>query len=190
MIENLGKYIAELRVQRGLTLRKMEDLTGIPNAYLSQLETGQKKYLPSPPLLSKLSECLGVSNNDLLAKAGYLKQSAMKESLEKQVDKAFRHAVSDPQFRYGAALKNKYDFNIKRFVVELYEKATARSILKDASSAEHTQGATDQMPSANPPLGPESGAAKTPKKRAKKTSTEPRPPDKGFMLRSIRKQGL
>jgi transcriptional regulator with XRE-family HTH domain len=32
MIENLGKYVAELRVQRGLTLRKMEDLTGIPNA--------------------------------------------------------------------------------------------------------------------------------------------------------------
>lgn len=188
MIENLGKYVAELRVQRGLTLRKIEDLTGIPNAYLSQLETGQKKYLPPPPLLSKLSECLGVSTNDLLAKAGYLKQSAVRESLEKQVDKAFRHAVSDPQFRYGAALKHKYDFNIQRFVVELYEKATSRSILKDASSAEHTQGATDQMQYANPPLNPESSSDKASKKRAKKKSTEPFLPK--FTLRTNRKEGL
>ncbi len=169
-------------------MRKMEDLTGIPNAYLSQLETGQKKYLPSPPLLSKLSECLGVTTNDLLVKAGYLKQSAMKESLEKQVDRAFRHAVSDPQFRYGAALKHKYDFNIQRFVVELYEKATGRSILKAASSAEHTQDAIDQMPSANHPLDPESSSDKASKKRAKKESTEPPLPK--FTLRSNRKVGL
>jgi len=188
MIENLGKYIAELRVQRGLTLRKIEDLTGIPNAYLSQLETGQKKYLPSPPLLSKLSDCLGVSTNDLLVKAGYLKQSAVKESLEKQVDKAFRHAVSDPQFSYGAALRDKYDFNIKRFIVELYEKATGRNILKDASSAEHTQGATDQIQYANPPLGSERSSDKASKKRAKKESTEPPLPK--FTLRSNRKVGL
>jgi hypothetical protein len=167
----------------------MEDLTGIPNAYLSQLETGQKKYLPPPPLLSKLSECLGVSTNDLLVKAGYLKQSAMKESLEKQVDKAFRHAVIDPQFRYGAALRTKYDFNIKRFVVELYEKATGRSILKDTSSDERTQGATDQMPSVSPPLGAASGPNKNSKKRVKKKSTD-HSTVKEFALRSNRKIGL
>jgi transcriptional regulator with XRE-family HTH domain len=188
MIKDLGEYVAALRGQRGLSLRKIEELTGIPNAYLSQLETGQKKYLPSPTLLSKLSECLGVSTNDLLAKAGYLKQSVAGESLEKQIDKAFRHAVSDPQFRYGAALKMKYDFNIKRFVVELYEKATGRRILNDTFSNEHTQGATGRMQSA--PLGAESNSDKTSKKRFKKTSTDAQSPKNGFTLRSNRKQGL
>lgn len=190
MIENLGKYIAELRVHRGLTLRKIEDLTGIPNAYLSQLETGQKKYLPSPPLLTKLSECLGVSTNDLLAKAGYLKQSAVRESLEKQVDKAFRHAVSDPQFRYGAALMARYDFNIKRFVVELYEKATGRSILKDTSSDEHAQSVRGEMQSATPPLNSDSGSSKTLNKRVKKIPDSSDSSSKRLSIRSNRKEGL
>lgn len=124
MMENLGKYIAEIRVQRGLTLRKIEELTGIPNTFVSQLETGQKKYLPSPPVLSKLADCLGVSPDDLLIKAGYLEPPNADEPIEKQVDRAFRHAVSDPHLRYGDALKasSKYDFEIKRFIVELYEK--------------------------------------------------------------------
>jgi hypothetical protein len=109
-------------------------------------------------------------------------------ALEKQVDKAFRHALSDPQFRYGGALKAKYDFNIKRFVVELYEKATGRNILKDTSSDEHGQSVRGQMQATNPPLGPESGSNKTSKRRTKKKSTEA--PIVKFNLRSSRKEGL
>jgi DNA-binding Xre family transcriptional regulator len=33
----------QLRKQKGLTLREVEDITGISNAYLSQLETGKIK---------------------------------------------------------------------------------------------------------------------------------------------------
>jgi len=168
MIKDLSEYVAALRGQRGLTLRQIEELTGIPNAYLSQLETGQKKYLPPPTLLWKLSECLGVSTNDLLAKAGYLKQSVAGESPDKQIDKAFRHAVSDPQFRYGAALKMKYDFNIKRFVVELYEKATGRRILENPFPNEAASSVTGQSHSKgnsnDRELGSSSTVAKPPKK--------------------------
>jgi transcriptional regulator with XRE-family HTH domain len=39
MIENLR----QIRKERGLTLRQVEEMTGISNAYLSQLETGKIK---------------------------------------------------------------------------------------------------------------------------------------------------
>ena len=189
MIKDLGQYVAALRVQRGLTLRKIEELTGIPNAYLSQLETGQKKFLPPPTLLSKLSECLGVSTNDLLAKAGYLKQSIVRDSLDQQIDKAFRHAVSDPQFRYGAMLKSKYDFNIKRFVVELYEKATGRSILEKPFPNEASSNVTGQSHSKDNSNDVELGSSGTLAKRARKTATVSQS-DRKLSIRSIRKEGL
>jgi HTH-type transcriptional regulator, competence development regulator len=189
MIEDLGEYVAALRAHRGLTLRKIEELTGIPNAYLSQLETGQKKHLPPPTLLSKLSECLGVSTNDLLAKAGYLKQSVGRDSLEQQIDKAFRHAVSDPQFRYGAALKNKYDFNIKRFVVELYEKATGRSILEKPFPNEATSSVAGQIHSKGTSDGAVLGSSGRLAKRERKTATVSHS-DRKLSIRSNRKEGL
>ena len=53
MIENLK----QIRKQRGLTLRDVEKLTGISNAYLSQLETGKIKK-PSHHVVQLLSEAL------------------------------------------------------------------------------------------------------------------------------------
>jgi len=41
------------RKEKGLTLRQVEDLTGISNSYLSQLETGKVKK-PSYEVVSKL----------------------------------------------------------------------------------------------------------------------------------------
>ena len=46
------------------------DRTGISNAYISQLETGQAKS-PTPPILQKLAGLYETSYEDLLALAGY-----------------------------------------------------------------------------------------------------------------------
>jgi HTH-type transcriptional regulator, competence development regulator len=135
-MKDLGKYVAELRKKRRLTLRRVEELTGIPNAYLSQLETGRKTYLPPARLMFKLAECLGVTTEELLTKAGYLNQTPVKESLEKKVERAFRHVVTDPRFRYGENVDRDYDFAVKRFVVELYERATRRRLI-DESDADY-----------------------------------------------------
>src|SRR5689334_13657987 len=67
---NFGKYLQSLRQEKSLTLRAVEDATGISNAYLSQLEQGKIKQ-PSPAIIHKLSEIYNVSYGELLALVGY-----------------------------------------------------------------------------------------------------------------------
>jgi len=69
-INNLGMYLASARNGKGLTLRAVEAVTGISNAYLSQLETGKIRE-PSPSNLHKLAELYGVPYASLLELAGY-----------------------------------------------------------------------------------------------------------------------
>jgi transcriptional regulator with XRE-family HTH domain len=51
----LGQYLWDLRQAAKLTLREVEDASGVSNAYLSQLETG-KITKPSPDFLHRLAE--------------------------------------------------------------------------------------------------------------------------------------
>lgn len=68
---SLGSELRRIRRSRGFTLRKVEEETGISNAYLSQLETG-KIAKPSPNYLYKLAEFYDVPYELLLEQAGYV----------------------------------------------------------------------------------------------------------------------
>lgn len=68
--QNLGQFLKTGRESKGLTLRAVENTTGVSNAYLSQLESNKIKQ-PSPVVLHKLSEALDVSYTQLLSLAGY-----------------------------------------------------------------------------------------------------------------------
>lgn len=65
MTNTLGEYIKQRRIHLGLTLRDMEDQTGLSNAYLSQLENG-KILKPSLIVLSKLRDGLATTMDTLL----------------------------------------------------------------------------------------------------------------------------
>jgi len=65
-----GKILKESRKKLNITLRSVEEQTGISNAYLSQLENDKIKN-PSPKILHKLSECYKISYTKLLDLAGY-----------------------------------------------------------------------------------------------------------------------
>ncbi len=69
-MEQIGKYIKRQRVERQLTLRGLEEITGIQNAYLSMVENGKIKK-PSPEILKKLSDAFKISYNLLLEITGY-----------------------------------------------------------------------------------------------------------------------
>jgi len=120
-MKELGNYIAEKRRRRMLSLRELEAITGLNNTFISQLETGVKTYLPKPAALAALARALGVTMTDLLAKAGYADPTIEPETIERQIDRRFAHVLTDPRFKHGMAVKGEYDFNLKRFVVELYE---------------------------------------------------------------------
>lgn len=69
-MQNYGEYLKALREAAKMTLRDVEKLADVSNAYLSQLESGKVKQ-PSPFTLYKLSEIYGVSYDLLMEKVGY-----------------------------------------------------------------------------------------------------------------------
>jgi HTH-type transcriptional regulator, competence development regulator len=75
----LGPFLQAARRNKKLTLRAVEQATGVSNAYLSQLESG-KIQKPSPITLHKLSDIYGVSYADLLSLAGYPLPFAIQDS--------------------------------------------------------------------------------------------------------------
>ena len=70
-MESLGSELKKAREKRSLTLRQVEEVSGISNAYLSQLENDKIKK-PSANILYKLAEVYTVEFNHLLKAAGII----------------------------------------------------------------------------------------------------------------------
>jgi len=68
--KNLGSFLRAARETKRLSLRDVERLAGVSNAYLSQLEFGRIKE-PSPNVLFKLSEAYAVPYAQIMSLAGY-----------------------------------------------------------------------------------------------------------------------
>jgi transcriptional regulator with XRE-family HTH domain len=68
--ESLAQAIARLRQTAGLSMRQLEQQTGIDRSTLSRIESGEKKQ-PAPGTLTKLAPALGVSQSELFTLAGY-----------------------------------------------------------------------------------------------------------------------
>lgn len=87
----LGKYLKAGREAKGLTLRAVEESTGVSNAYLSQLEGGRIQQ-PSPVDLHKLCDLYELEYALAMEYAGY----PLPEGL----------TTSTPQQRFLARLGN------------------------------------------------------------------------------------
>jgi len=124
-----GEFLKDLRDKKGVTLKQVEEGTGMSNAYISQLETGTRRRLPAPDKLKALADYFNVSIQELLEKAGYVGSEEVGETREQKIEKAFAHVISDPDFKYGTRVKGEYDLDAKLFIVEMYEKATKRKLL-------------------------------------------------------------
>ncbi len=78
--QTLGEELKYQRESQKLSLRTVEEKSGISNAYLSQLENDKIKK-PSANILHKLSEVYKLDFNYLLSKAGIVEnQSDNKKS--------------------------------------------------------------------------------------------------------------
>jgi len=71
---DLGKFIREQRDLSRLSLRRLSDLAGISNPYLSQIERGLRK--PSAEILQQIAKALRISAETLYERAGLLETSA------------------------------------------------------------------------------------------------------------------
>lgn len=64
MGKKFGEYLRKLREDRGLTLRQVEETAKVSNAYLSQVERGERN-IPNFNVLKRLAEAYGVEVSDL-----------------------------------------------------------------------------------------------------------------------------
>jgi len=71
--QSFGAGLKTARELRNLSLREVEEATGISNAYLSQLENNKIKK-PSPHFLHKLATLYGIGYELLMEMAGYVQR--------------------------------------------------------------------------------------------------------------------
>ena len=69
---DLGEFIREQRHVGHLSLRKLSELAGISNPYLSQIERGLRK--PSAEILQQIARALEISSETLYIRAGILEE--------------------------------------------------------------------------------------------------------------------
>lgn len=72
MTTDLGEFIRDQRRNARLSLRKLSELTGISNPYLSQIERGLRE--PSAKILQAIARGLRISAETLYVRAGILEQ--------------------------------------------------------------------------------------------------------------------
>ena len=69
---DLGEFIREQRSLGQLSLRKLSEMAGVSNPYLSQIERGLRQ--PSAEILQQIARALEISSEDLYVRAGILEE--------------------------------------------------------------------------------------------------------------------
>src|SRR3954468_21981140 len=67
---DLGGFIRDQRRVGHMSLRKLSELAGVSNPYLSQIERGLRK--PSAEILQQIARALEISSETLYVRAGIL----------------------------------------------------------------------------------------------------------------------
>jgi transcriptional regulator with XRE-family HTH domain len=78
-LRDLGDFIREQRRRDRLSLRKLSELAGISNPYLSQIERGLRK--PSAEILQAIARGLRISAETLYVRAGILDEPEAQSDL-------------------------------------------------------------------------------------------------------------
>ena len=78
-MHDLGGFIREQRRVARLSLRKLSELAGISNLYLSQIERGLRK--PSAEILQQIAKALRISAETLYVRAGILEERGGEQDL-------------------------------------------------------------------------------------------------------------
>jgi len=80
---DLGEFIRDQRRVGHLSLRKLSEMAGISNPYLSQIERGLRK--PSAEILQQLARALEISSETLYIRAGILEERLVGSDLVHEI---------------------------------------------------------------------------------------------------------
>ena len=82
-MRELGGFIRDQRRTARLSLRKLSELAGISNPYLSQIERGLRK--PSAEILQSIAKALRISAETLYVRAGILEAKSDEPDLVAEI---------------------------------------------------------------------------------------------------------
>src|SRR5436189_232028 len=82
-MRDLGEFIREQRSVARLSLRRLSDMAGISNPYLSQIERGLRK--PSADILRQIAQALRISAETLYVRAGILDDHSLEHDLSGEI---------------------------------------------------------------------------------------------------------
>jgi transcriptional regulator with XRE-family HTH domain len=80
---DLGEFIREQRGSARLSLRRLSELAGISNPYLSQIERGLRR--PSAEILQQIARALQISAETLYVQAGILEPRETGDDLARRI---------------------------------------------------------------------------------------------------------
>jgi transcriptional regulator with XRE-family HTH domain len=90
---DLGAFIREQRSTARLSLRRLSELAGISNPYLSQIERGLRR--PSAEILQQIAKALRISAETLYVQAGILEPDRAETDLTRHILSA--HDLNEDQ---------------------------------------------------------------------------------------------
>lgn len=100
-----------------MTIRQLELYSGVSNAYISQIERGERG-IPSPDILKKLSKPLNIEYSELMKKAGYLDE--MREINEDYEFDAIKRLSPEKLKKFKEFLE--MDENMQESILEFVKK--------------------------------------------------------------------
>lgn len=106
-LTQIGKFIAELRKEQGLTQEQFGAKVGVTNKTVSRWETGT--YLPPADALLSISEMFNVSINEILSG-----KRLTNEEYKQAAEDNLTHTIKNSSF----TLKDKIEFYKKRWLKE------------------------------------------------------------------------
>lgn len=124
--EKMGKFIAQLRRERGMTQEGLGERLGVTNKTVSRWETG--RYMPDVDKLLELAGLLGISVNELL----FGERLETREKLVKRADENLAAALRSSDifgladrveyFKHKWLVEHRFDMGL---AVVLYAAAVA-----------------------------------------------------------------
>lgn len=124
---HIGQLLKKLRSP--ISLRELHRQTGISVAHLSHIESGARN--PGVSVLRRLALFHGVDLEELLEQAGHQNTDPadLEEDEAANIERAYRYVTEDPRIRTVVKPEPSPPLDTQRFIVELYERITKRTLL-------------------------------------------------------------
>lgn len=127
---DLGEFIREQRSVARLSVRRLSDMAGISNPYLSQIERGLRR--PSAEILQQIARALRISAETLYVRAGILEAREVNGDLSDAI--LGEPTLSDDQKQ--TLLRIYLSFRRENAAAAITATATASATAGAAASAE------------------------------------------------------